>query len=83
MIPTSNHIYSCTWEHNGDTYLNLITDVTSTNIIGRCVSSTDSTYFDVNPEDSKHIEWDLSFWKNNESTIIDLGHIDNFPELLI
>ena len=85
MIPIPNHIYSCTWMPGHYTYLNLITDVSSTHIQGRCISSTEPDYFDDNPNDAEYIQWKVSHWNNNsfKTTIIDLGHINDLPELFI
>ena len=85
LTPIPNHVYSCTWRPDTSTYLNLITDVSSTHIHGRCLSSTEPDYFDDNPKDAEYIEWKLSNWNEDApyATITDLGHIDDFPELLL
>ena len=85
MRPIINHIYPCAWEPNDHTYLNLITDVTAKHIYGKCISSTKPDYFEANPHDTESIKWNLSNWNEDapKSVIIDLGHIDDLPELLI
>ena len=85
MIPTSNHVHSCIWHPNDHTYINLVTNVTSSMVYGRCLSSTRPGYFNSDYRDVEHITWTLRNWNEDKrkSIIIDLGHIDNFPELLI
>ena len=85
MIPTINHVYSCTWVPDYYTYFNVVTNVTSNHIYGKCIFSTEPDYFEDNPHDAESIKWKLSNWNEDapKSVIVDLGHIDDLPELFI
>lgn len=74
MFPIPNHIYHCKWENEDVSYTNVVLSVDTSRVYGYCINDTDPD----NP-----CSWRLSSWTNQDNSITDLGHIDNFPELLI
>lgn len=78
MTPIINHVYSCTWDDEDLTYFNLVTNIDSTFIYGRCISCLDPDFISKDT-----ITWYYYDWSHEDSHIIDLGHMDDLPELFI
>ena len=80
MTFKTGYIYACTWKgQQAVTFYNLVTSTTKTKIIGRCVQASDSKHCDPN-----HIvHWDATTWNDSRNHIIELGKLEDLPELLI
>lgn len=81
MIPIINHVYACNWDVydvDDPTYFNLITYIDSTTIYGICIDCSEPAFI------SKDIiKWHYSAWDHKTSQVVDLGHINDLPELFI
>lgn len=72
MTPEIDHIYECTWVEGATfAYLNLVTNVGTYRISGRCLSH------------GSNFNNATSTWISPTSTITLVGHKDDFPELLL
>lgn len=79
MTIKPGYIYACTWAYQTVTYYNLITSVTSSKIVGHCVQASDPSQCAVN----RIVNWSLATWHNSRNHIIELGKLEDLPELLL
>lgn len=80
MTIKPDYIYACIWQNQKSiTFYNLVTSVTSSKIRGRCVQASNPKHYDPNHV----ISWDKSGWHNSRHSIIELGKLEDLPELLI
>ena len=80
MTIKPGYIYACIWQNKKSiTFYNLVTSVTSSKILGRCVQASDPARCDPN----QVIHWDKTDWHNSRHSIIELGKLEDLPELFL
>lgn len=80
MTIKPGYIYACTWQNQKSiTFYNLVTSVTNRKILGRCVQASNPKHCDPN----HIIHWDKIGWDSFHHSIIELGKLEDLPELLL
>lgn len=72
MTPQIDHIYECTWVKGEASFINLVTSISEVSVAGKCLSKK-----------LQGFSHPLQLWSSAQSTVVLLGHKDEFPELLL